>query len=201
MRSLGRHLQPLLRLLGSRQAQLGSFLQPLALPFPPRSNPSEPHHNQVFLFCIESIQGISAVAHESEDLGNHTIVGKALSNKQIIRKALEHVCLAGLVNKKAQEECLQELDQSAALHYVILLRDTNNLKFRALYSFDFDTNKGTKLYGVGPAGFSPEQILSLHKFSSAAKDFQPLSSVSFSVRVDAITLPWKPKDKSFVSVS
>jgi hypothetical protein len=155
-------------------------------------------------------------------------VGKALSNKQIVRKAIEYVCLAGAVNKPAQEDALRKLSDSDAQHFVVVLRDANSMKFRGLYSFDFDKNvvsqcalhlachhaisepalfekpdddcdtffQGSRLYGSGPSTFAPDQILALFKYSSAAKEFQSLSSSSFSVRADAVTLPWKPKDRS-----
>ena len=38
---------------------------------------------------------------------------------------------------------LQRLEASPCTHFVILLRDHNNMKFRGLYEFDFEANKAS----------------------------------------------------------
>jgi alkyl hydroperoxide reductase subunit AhpC len=48
--------------------------------------------------------------------------------------------------------------------------------------------QASKLYGIGPASFVPPDASHLYKFSSATKEFQHLSAVTFSMSVDAVTL-------------
>ena len=61
---------------------------------------------------------------------------KKRSNKQLMRNAIVHTCLAGPVNKDAKENVLAGLDAADSIHFVILLHDPNDLKFRAIYSYD-----------------------------------------------------------------
>ena len=48
--------------------------------------------------------------------------------------------------------------------------------------------QANRLYGTGPAHFTPADMSHFFKFSSAGKEFEQLTSVTFSVSVDAVTL-------------
>ena len=55
------------------------------------------------------------------------------TNRQLVKNAITYTCLAGQVNAKALDTVLSKLAASPAMHFLLLLHDPNDLKFRALY--------------------------------------------------------------------
>ncbi|KAJ3411880.1 Calmodulin-regulated spectrin-associated protein 1 [Chytridiales sp. JEL 0842] len=80
-------------------------------------------------------------------------VVKPQSNRQIIKNALVHVCLAGSVNQRVKQEVLEDLESSTAHHFIILFRGLKNHAFRGLYSYDPNLHQVLKVYA--PASTHP----------------------------------------------
>jgi hypothetical protein len=110
------------------------------------------------------------------------------SNRQLIQNAVSHFCLAGDVNRQLKEQVLQVLEQSEAVHFVILFRDVSGKKFRALYSCESDIGQLLKLYGRGPRHATSQMISELFKYNSGSKSFQLIQSKTLSLSVDAFTI-------------
>ncbi|KAJ3326226.1 hypothetical protein HDV06_000102 [Boothiomyces sp. JEL0866] len=112
------------------------------------------------------------------------------SNKNLIKNALMHVCLAGNLHKGVKEEVLQDLAESDANHFVILLRDVNNFAFRGLYFWDPNLDQTLKLYSgsPGPTELDPAGVLEFYKYDSGARTFKPIPTKSFGRTVDAIAI-------------
>ena len=73
----------------------------------------------------------------------------AKSNRTIILNAVEYCVFPGVVNQTAKRRVLEEVARSEAKHFLVLFRDSG-CQFRALYSFDPDTDEVYKIYGTGP---------------------------------------------------
>ncbi|XP_059588414.1 calmodulin-regulated spectrin-associated protein 3 isoform X3 [Alligator mississippiensis] len=111
----------------------------------------------------------------------------AKSNKHIIHNALAHCCLAGRVNEPQKNRVLEEIEKSAATHFLILFRD-GGCQFRALYAAGTEGEGLTRLAGCGPRAVAPTMIEGVYKYSSDRKRFTPIPSRSLSMSVDAFTI-------------
>uniref|UniRef100_H2YGU2 CKK domain-containing protein n=1 Tax=Ciona savignyi TaxID=51511 RepID=H2YGU2_CIOSA len=138
--------------------------------------------------------------HDGEDTGSNGSGGSSKykgpklfkklsskSNRALIHNALSHCCLPGKVNESARLKILQELEQSEARHLMVLFRD-NKCQYRALYSYNPETEKLTKINGTGPHTISAYMILSLFKYNSGRRAFTCVPSKTLSVSIDAITI-------------
>lgn len=71
------------------------------------------------------------------------------SNRGILLNAVEYCVFPGVVNRDAKQKVLEKIARSEAKHFLVLFRDAG-CQFRALYSYDPDTEAIIKLYGTGP---------------------------------------------------
>jgi hypothetical protein len=110
----------------------------------------------------------------------------AKSNRQLIKNAICHVCLAGDVNLSSKQRALTELETSSALHFFILFKHVISFKFRALYSYS--EGKVCKIFGSGPQVVQECMIDQFYKYNCGSKEFSKIHSYSFSLSVDAFTL-------------
>ncbi|KAJ3299477.1 Calmodulin-regulated spectrin-associated protein 1 [Borealophlyctis nickersoniae] len=119
---------------------------------------------------------------------------KEQSNRQLIRNALVHVCLAGSVNEKVKQEVLEDLADSTSSHFLILFRDIENYTFRGLYSYDPTLNQALKVYAgtQGPDVLEASAITAYYKYDSGARTFRalPTRSLGRSVHAVAIERGW-----------
>ncbi|KAI8927524.1 hypothetical protein BC831DRAFT_452210 [Entophlyctis helioformis] len=115
---------------------------------------------------------------------------KEQSNRNLIKNALMHVCLAGSVNTCVKEEVLEDLQESPASHFVILFRDVNNFSFRGLYSWDPVLDQTLKVHGgsVGPNVVDPASVLEYYKYDSGARTFRVVPTKSFGRSVHAVAI-------------
>jgi len=74
----------------------------------------------------------------------------AKSNRGIILNAVEYCVFPGVVNREAKQKVLEKIARSEAKHFLVLFRDAG-CQFRALYSYQPETDQVTKLYGTGPS--------------------------------------------------
>uniref|UniRef100_A0A8V5GVQ8 Uncharacterized protein n=1 Tax=Melopsittacus undulatus TaxID=13146 RepID=A0A8V5GVQ8_MELUD len=113
----------------------------------------------------------------------------AKSNKHIIHNALSHCCLAGRVNEPQKNRVLQEVERSAATHFLILFRD-GGCQFRALYTpCAGDPPVLRRLTGSGPRLVPLPMVQELYKYHSDRKRFSRLPARTMSLSVDAFTIP------------
>ena len=73
----------------------------------------------------------------------------AKSNRGILLNAVEYCVFPGVVNRDAKQKVLEKIARSEAKHFLVLFRDAG-CQFRALYSYDPETEAVIKLYGTGP---------------------------------------------------
>jgi calmodulin-regulated spectrin-associated protein len=74
----------------------------------------------------------------------------AKSNRGILLNAVEYCVFPGVVNRDAKQKVLEKIARSEAKHFLVLFRDAG-CQFRALYSYDPETDVIVKLYGTGPS--------------------------------------------------
>ncbi|KAM4716552.1 calmodulin-regulated spectrin-associated protein 3 isoform 2-T2 [Anableps anableps] len=110
------------------------------------------------------------------------------SNKFIIHNAITRCCLAGKVNEPQKNKIVEEMEKSAANHFLILFRDTS-CQFRAVYTMNPETEDMERLTGIGPRIIKPEMVESIYKYSSDRKQFTVIPSKTMSMSVDAFTIP------------
>lgn len=108
------------------------------------------------------------------------------SNKQLIKNALQYVCLQGKVNDFKKQQVLQVLKMHKGEHYVIQLLDDKNSNFKSLYSFA--NNVLTKLTGEGPFVVTFDMIDLYLRYDSASKQFNILQTKDFLLTTDAIVI-------------
>ncbi|XP_684101.7 calmodulin-regulated spectrin-associated protein 3 isoform X5 [Danio rerio] len=117
------------------------------------------------------------------------------SNKFIIHNAISRCCLAGKVNEPQKNKIVEEMEKSAANHFLILFRDAS-CQFRAVYTMNPETEEMVRLVGIGPRVISPIMVESIYKYSSDRKQFTAIPSKTMSMSVDAFTIPshlWERK--------
>ncbi|XP_060882945.1 calmodulin-regulated spectrin-associated protein 3 isoform X3 [Labrus mixtus] len=110
------------------------------------------------------------------------------SNKFIIHNAITRCCLAGKVNEPQKNKIVEEMEKSAANHFLILFRDVS-CQFRAVYTMNPETEEMVRLTGIGPRIIAPEMVESIYKYSSDRKQFTVIPSKTMSMSVDAFTIP------------
>lgn len=110
------------------------------------------------------------------------------SNKFIIHNALSRCCLAGKVNELQKNRIVEEMEKSAANHFLILFRDSS-CQFRGVYTLNPDSQELVRLTGMGPKTVSSTQVDSIYKYSSDRKQFSAIPSKTLGMSVDAFTIP------------
>eukprot|EP00047_Mylnosiga_fluctuans_P022589 m.122839 g.122839 ORF g.122839 m.122839 type:complete len:1453 (+) comp9315_c0_seq1:104-4462(+) len=110
------------------------------------------------------------------------------ANKTLIRNAVcSPACLGGArVHDEKRAEALQAVDACDAVHFVILLRDPNNPKFRGIYSYTGD-GVPRKIYGQGPAVLKPDAIAAFYRYNSGPREFRPMTTTDYAI-CDAVSL-------------
>jgi hypothetical protein len=97
---------------------------------------------------------------------------KLRDNRGICHNAVKApTCLGnGAINKEKRQKALACLDSSDLVHFVIVLRDPNNLKFRAIYGMATeDTSQLHKVYGAGPRTVTAEMAAGYFRYDSGSK--------------------------------
>ncbi|KAJ3417175.1 Calmodulin-regulated spectrin-associated protein 1 [Chytridiales sp. JEL 0842] len=132
-------------------------------------------------------------------------IRKPLSNRQLIKNALLHVCLAGSVHERVKQEVLEDLEASPGSHFIILLRGSKNHAFRGLYSYDPALNQVLKVYAPpavvdehtgqivsapysGPDSLTETDVLEFFKYDSGTRSFKILPTKSFGMSVSAVSI-------------
>lgn len=96
---------------------------------------------------------------------------------------------------------MQALDASDSTHHVILLHDPNDLKYRALYTYDFNTDVGEKIGGRGHASLKSGKICAFYRYNSGIRRFTPVQTAEMNAMVDAVCLATSKKHKPILRTS
>ncbi|CAI2725465.1 unnamed protein product [Schistosoma spindalis] len=113
---------------------------------------------------------------------------KAKSNRTVVVNAISHCCLAGTVNEPTKQLALKELAATEGTHFMILFRDSR-CQYRAVYSFDLESEELKIICGNGPRRITHEMVNRFFKYNSGSKQFTEITSTKhLSPVVDAITI-------------
>ncbi|CAH8475243.1 unnamed protein product [Heterobilharzia americana] len=113
---------------------------------------------------------------------------KAKSNRTVVVNAISHCCLAGTVNEPTKQLALKELAATEGTHFMILFRDSR-CQYRAVYSFDLESEELRIICGNGPRRITHEMVNRFFKYNSGAKQFTEITSTKhLSPVVDAVTI-------------
>ena len=100
------------------------------------------------------------------------------TNRNIVRLALRHRCLAGAHVAQAQMEALSSLeDCTHTSQFVILFGKLNGNKFRGLYAVQskkFGGIGALKIYGNGPSKIKDNMVSKYYRYNSGQKSFVEL---------------------------
>jgi len=115
------------------------------------------------------------------------------SNKQLVKNALNNVCLAGEVNRREREEVLARMDEvKDRNNFIIVFKETSGRQdFKALYYFDSAANIATKIYsnGSSPSVLDESLIANYYRYDSGSREFKNIAdNKTLSIIVDAVGL-------------
>ncbi|XP_074656708.1 calmodulin-regulated spectrin-associated protein 1-like [Tubulanus polymorphus] len=141
--------------------------------------------------------GSNAAATSQEYSGPKLFVKpRSKSNRNVIINAISHVCLAGSVNNETKNRTIDDISKSEANHFLILFRDSG-CQYRAVYTYNPETEDMFKLTGNGPKALSEKMMERFYKYNSGSKSFSVISSTKhMSVSIDAVTISnhyWQSK--------
>lgn len=108
------------------------------------------------------------------------------SNRGIIVNAINTV-LAGAVNNDTKRKVLEEINRSDSKHFLILFRDAG-CQYRAIYSYNPDTEEVFKLNGIGPKLVTDQMMDRFFKYNSGGKCFTEVHTKHLTVTIDAFTI-------------
>ncbi|KAK8401536.1 hypothetical protein O3P69_001012 [Scylla paramamosain] len=111
----------------------------------------------------------------------------AKSNRTIILNAVEYCVFPGMVNQTAKHRVLEEIARSESKHFLILFRDAG-CQFRAIYSFNPESEEVYKLYGTGPKQVNDRMFDKFFKYNSGGKCFSQIHTKHLTVTIDAFTI-------------
>ncbi|XP_069186002.1 uncharacterized protein Patronin [Procambarus clarkii] len=111
----------------------------------------------------------------------------AKSNRTIILNAVEYCVFPGMVNQTAKHRVLEEIARSESKHFLVLFRDSG-CQFRAIYSFNPETEEVFKLYGTGPKQVNDRMFDKFFKYNSGGKCFSQIHTKHLTVTIDAFTI-------------
>ncbi|PRD28243.1 UNVERIFIED_CONTAM: Patronin [Trichonephila clavipes] len=108
------------------------------------------------------------------------------SNRSIVTNAVNTV-LAGAVNAETKRKVLEEIERSEGKHFLILFRDAG-CQFRALYSYNPETEEVIKMYGIGPRCITDKMFDRFYKYNSGGKSFTQIHTKHLTATIDAFTI-------------
>ncbi|GBN50643.1 Patronin, partial [Araneus ventricosus] len=119
------------------------------------------------------------------------------SNRNIVINAVNTV-LAGAVNSETKRKVIEEIERSEGKHFLILFRDAG-CQFRALYSYNPETEEVIKMYGIGPRVITDKMFDRFYKYNSGGKSFTQIHTKHLTATIDAFTIQnslWQGKKAS-----
>ncbi|XP_042234616.1 uncharacterized protein LOC121874529 isoform X5 [Homarus americanus] len=184
----------------SEDSGLGRATPPRRAPSPGMArhlpSPSGPGSLPPGLFCKRRQGGFDDAASDISSTASSTMdyfgpklfkQPTAKSNRTIILNAVEYCVFPGMVNQTAKHRVLEEIARSESKHFLVLFRDVG-CQFRAIYSFNPDTEEVCKLYGTGPKQVNDRMFDKFFKYNSGGKCFSQIHTKHLTVTIDAFTI-------------
>ena len=115
-----------------------------------------------------------------------------MSNKKIIKKAINEVCLAGNTNKEYRDKINEIIDKCEFENYIILFRGNyGRFDIKAIYTYDI-RNKNIEILtcmGNAPNFIDSSMVATFYKYNVSANQFKELRGTKeFSCIVDGVCL-------------
>ena len=115
-----------------------------------------------------------------------------MSNKKIIKKAINEVCLAGNNNKEYRDKINEIIDKCEFENYIILFRGNyGRFDIKAIYTYDIQ-NKNIEILtcmGNAPNFIDASMVATFYKYNVSANQFKELRGTKeFSCIVDGVCL-------------
>ena len=115
-----------------------------------------------------------------------------MSNKKIIKKAINEVCLAGNNNKEYRDKINEIIDKCEFENYIILFRGNyGRFDIKAIYTYDIQ-NKNIEILtcmGNAPNFIDSSMVATFYKYNVSANQFKELRGTKeFSCIVDGVCL-------------
>ena len=115
-----------------------------------------------------------------------------MSNKKIIKKAINEVCLAGNTNKEYRDKINDIIDKCSFENYIILFRGNyGRFDIKAIYTYDIQ-NKNIEILtciGNAPNFIDSSMVATFYKYNISANQFKELRGTKeFSCIVDGVCL-------------
>ena len=115
-----------------------------------------------------------------------------MSNKKIIKKAINEVCLAGNSNKEYRDKINEIIDKCEFENYIILFRGNyGRFDIKAIYTYDIQ-NKNIEILvciGNSPNFIDSSMVSTFYKYNVSANQFKELRGTKeFSCIVDGVCL-------------
>ena len=115
-----------------------------------------------------------------------------MSNKKIIKKAINEVCLAGNNNKEYRDKINEIIDKCEFENYIILFRGNyGRFDIKAIYTYDIQ-NKNIEILtcmGNAPNFIDVSMVATFYKYNVSANQFKELRGTKeFSCIVDGVCL-------------
>ena len=115
-----------------------------------------------------------------------------MSNKKIIKKAINEVCLAGNSNKEYRDKINDIIDKCEYENYIILFRGNyGRFDIKAIYTYDIQ-NKNIEILtciGNAPNFIDSSMVATFYKYNISANQFKELRGTKeFSCIVDGVCL-------------
>ena len=115
-----------------------------------------------------------------------------MSNKKIIKKAINEVCLAGNTNKEYRDKINEIIDKCEFENYIILFRGNyGRFDIKAIYTYDIQ-NKNIEILtcmGNAPNFIDSSMVATFYKYNVSANQFKELRGTKeFSCIVDGVCL-------------
>ena len=115
-----------------------------------------------------------------------------MSNKKIIKKAINEVCLAGNNNKEYRDKINEIIDKCEFENYIILFRGNyGRFDIKAIYTYDIQ-NKNIEILtcmGNAPNFIDASMVAAFYKYNVSANQFKELRGTKeFSCIVDGVCL-------------
>ena len=115
-----------------------------------------------------------------------------MSNKKIIKKAINEVCLAGNSNKEYRDKINDIIDKCEFENYIILFRGNyGRFDIKAIYTYDIQ-NKNIEILtcmGNAPNFIDSSMVATFYKYNVSANQFKELRGTKeFSCIVDGVCL-------------
>ena len=161
------------------------------------NNISKINDNTIILNNISNISNRIPVKIQREEsiIANKKIKNikyNKISNKKIIIKAINKVCLAGIPNKEYREKILEIINNCSCENYIILFKGNfGSFNLKAVYTFNIE-NKVIELLTCinnSPNFIYENMVSTFYKYNISQNQFKELKgNKEFNVIVDGICI-------------